>query len=59
MNLWIARDSNGDLFLYDKKPECYDTFFMGDEVTYVWGLPNEMYPEVTFGNSPLALVIEN
>lgn len=59
MNAWIARDSCGDLFLYDKKPECYGDYFMGDDVTFVCCLPDEMYPEVTFGNSPLELVIEH
>lgn len=59
MNAWIARDSSGDLYIYDSKPECCGTYFAGDDVTVVCCLPNKMYPDVTFGNSPLELVINS
>lgn len=59
MNAWIARNSTGDLYLYDSKPECYGTYFMADDVTFVCCLPKEMYPDVTFENSPLKLVVKS
>ena len=58
MKLWIARDLNGDLCLYDRKPK------LSEEVEGVWVcsqygefvnvivLPSEYFPEVTFENSP-------
>lgn len=58
MNAWIARDSCGDLYIYDAKPERYDTYFMGDDVTFVCCLPKNMYHNVTFENSPLELVVK-
>ena len=59
MKFWIARDLNGDLCLYDKKPK------LSEEIEGVWvcgqygepvnviALPFEYFPEVTFDNSPI------
>ena len=53
MKLWIARDQNGDLFLYPIKPDRYVTeyyvFFNGDDW---WNIDSDLFPEVTFENSP-------
>ena len=54
MKLWIARDQNGDLFLYPIKPDRYVTeyyvFFNGDDW---WNIDSDLFPEVTFENSPM------
>ena len=53
MKMWIARDQNGDLFLYPIKPDRYVTeyyvFFNGDDW---WNIDSDLFPEVTFENSP-------
>lgn len=53
MKLWIARDKNGLLTIYNEKPELYDgEYWDGDYNTQVIDIPKEMFPEVTFENSP-------
>ena len=58
MKLWIARDKDSSLCLYSKEPK------LSEEIEGVWVcsqygypvevtvLPSEMFPEVTFENSP-------
>ena len=58
MKLWIARDKDGCLCLYSKKPK------LSEEIEGLWVcsqygdlvevsvLPSEMFPEITFENSP-------
>ena len=67
MKFWIARDLDGYLSLYSKKPK------LSEEVEGIWVcsqygelvnvivLPSEYFPEVTFNNSPqeVELVIKN
>jgi hypothetical protein len=61
--LWIARDKSGDLFFYLSKPELsesgdYFVDVMNDDYDTDYGsteLPKEMYPTVTFENSPVVL----
>ena len=51
MKMWIARDANDSLALYEKEP----TLVVGQIWTggcSIWINPNE-YPEVTFENSPM------
>ena len=57
--LWIARDKNGQLFLFEVKPhiEDQDTWYCDDYSNY-WQIPEELYPEVTFENSPRRLIIK-
>lgn len=53
MKLWIARDKNGLLTVYNEKPELhYVEYWDGDYGTQVIDIPKEMFPEVTFENSP-------
>jgi hypothetical protein len=53
MKLWIARDYNGELYLYTKKPkfgsDADKGFFYGDDW---WEIDRNLFPEVTFENSP-------
>ena len=53
MKLWIARDKNGSLTVYNTKPKLYfDDFWDGDYSTHYIDLDKDMFPEVTFENSP-------
>ena len=52
MKLWIARDSNNELFLYASKPICGEDgiFRMNDDD--IIKLDSNEYTVVTFKNSP-------
>jgi hypothetical protein len=63
--LWIARDkekNDGEpnLFLFTEKPVKRGDYFY-NEGNFYTDIPNKMFPEVTFENSPmkLTLTIEN
>lgn len=50
MKLWIARDKDGLIYLYMKKPVLITHYF---DVKYLIGEVNKTsFPEVTFENSP-------
>ena len=55
MKLWIARDNDGSLYLYDQRP------VLNTLINEVWectkfgnwyDIDNSLFPEVTFENSP-------
>lgn len=63
MAFWIARNKNGDLYLYYDEPEKRDDYFSTIETyngkTFLGArhkpkskIPNNLFPEVTFENSP-------
>lgn len=53
MKLWIARDKNGALALYTVKPTlCYNKQYEGTYDSQMIDLDEELFPEVTFENSP-------
>lgn len=62
MKFWIARDENGKLWLFDKKPilrhknekDCfkYSWFDMDEDGLWNSAMKDEFFPEVTFENSP-------
>ena len=62
-NLWIARDENGGLYLYNNKPI---TQIFGKEIFFKSNdgdnseikIDSNLYPEVTFENSPQQLEIK-
>ena len=58
--LWVARDSNGELFIYSEKPiRDYDCFiYQNNDDLNACMLPDNLYPEVTFENSPKQLIIK-
>lgn len=62
MKLWIARDEDGDLFLYNQKPSILKTgvdpwdCFQAPNKEFL-SIPNELFPEVTFENSPQEIEI--
>lgn len=51
--LWVARDNNGELYLYNEKPECYND----SKVWFACGicakLDNNLFPDLTFEDEPL------
>lgn len=53
MKLWIARDKDGELYLYPSKPIKGDYRFVCGYVyeDYI-NLNGDEFPEVTFENSP-------
>lgn len=58
--LWIARDKDNSLFIYSKKPiKNYNSYIYaaGDDLNSV-SIPEELYPELTFENSPKQLIIK-
>lgn len=60
MKLWVARDKNGELYLYKGIPELVkieenigDEFWQDSSADgYYCYLDNNEFPEVTFENSP-------
>ena len=52
MKLWIARDKNGELYLYNMMPEEHEEYFVERSGHRSLPLDDEYFPEVTFENSP-------
>ena len=49
MEIWTARDKNGDLFLFRLEPTRDTDVFMGGVFMEI---ENYLFPEVTWENSP-------
>lgn len=58
MEIWIARDKTGDLYLYDKKPKKIKDvgMFMGSRDCML--VTDPLFPSVTWENSPQKVTIE-
>lgn len=50
MKLWIARDANGELYLYEMEPIGTFDYFYSSYVSIK--IDKNLFPEVTFENSP-------
>lgn len=57
LELYIARDKDNSLYLYQGKPIKYSDVFREVLGKQVLAIPNELYPEVTFDNSPKRIKI--
>ena len=57
---WIARDKNGELFIYTSKPQRdKDEFLLIDKNSDCFEIDNnDLYPEVTWENSPKELIVK-
>lgn len=56
MKMWIARDLDGSLALYEREPKLVvDQIWTGG--CSIWISPKE-YPEVTFENSPMEVELK-
>lgn len=65
MELWIARDGDGSLYLFDDEPVLrgndntdYLYFESKDLMKVFIKLPRDYFPEVTFENSPQQVEIK-
>lgn len=60
MNLWIARDKNGELYIYCNKPELdkiAKIFYATSDDVDPCQIDEVFYPEVTYENSPKKLLV--
>lgn len=46
--LWVARDNNGNLYLYNEKPEYYNDFKVWFTVGICAKLDNNLFPDLTW-----------
>lgn len=56
--IWIARDNTDldNLYLYLEKPHLKDDAWLdSSDKGYFMNIPSELYPEITFKNSPQIL----
>lgn len=60
MKLWIARDKDGMLYLYENKPKIAysNANYFDDDNGVCYNLPIGLFPEVTFENSPQEVEVE-
>ena len=59
MKLWIARDKDALLYLYEQKPQLTRWGnWMNANSMYFAKLPMSAFPEVTFENSPQEIEIK-
>ena len=59
-NVWIARDKNGTLAIFENKPILdYDNAWYCEYADEAFStINNELFPEITFENSPKQLIIK-
>lgn len=53
MTIWIARDHDGSLYVYRKKPLHNGGKTFIAQSSQWWRIDKNEYPEVTFENSPM------
>ena len=62
MIVWISRDADGGLFMFSQKPERQDNWFVAvknkPEPLSWWELPESLFPDVTWENSPKSYMLE-
>lgn len=59
MKAWIARDKDGELYMFSHLPIlCRNTYFIASDGTNSMKLDRNMFPEVTFEESPKKLKIK-
>ena len=52
MEMWIARDKDGTLYISEEKPQLHIDYFDTELGTFYSEIPSGLFPEVTFENSP-------
>lgn len=57
MKLWIARDKDTSLWLYENKPKRENREFYGTDNVHISGL-SHCFPEITWENSPQEVEIK-
>ena len=53
MKVWIARDRSGGLWMYERKPQRVGESFIQRQNSQMYGIDDNLFPEVTFENSPM------
>lgn len=56
MKMWIARDKSGRLYMYGEKPTLIENAYYFGTLSCI--LDKEMFPEVTFENSPMQVELK-
>ena len=54
--MWIARDLDGELYLYNSKPIKKDGYFVGEESLQI---NPKIYPNLTYEKSPMYVKLTN
>ena len=52
---WVARDEDGNLFMYSTNPERIETMWMGEAANF--DLRNYLFPDLTWESDPLPVEI--
>lgn len=52
---WVARDEDGNLFMYSTKPERIGTMWMGEFANF--DLRNNLFPDLTWDDEPIEVEI--
>lgn len=50
--MWIARDLNGDLYLYEEEPIQVGEFYFNTRCTNHMELDEKLFPELSYENGP-------
>lgn len=60
MKMWLARDKNGFLYLFKKKPTLltFEGNLVFDSNSEYFGIDEDLHPEITFENSPQQVEIK-
>lgn len=56
--LWVARDNNGELYLYNEKPEYYNKSKVWSAGGICAKLDNNLFPELTWEDEPIEVVLQ-
>ena len=51
--LWVARDCNGELYLYNEKPEYYNSLEVWFSYRICSKLDNNFFPNLTWKDEPI------
>ena len=57
-SIWIARDKDGSLYLYEGKPYRKGYVWMYRYEHEPYEIDNDWFPEITWENEPIELVIK-
>lgn len=55
--LWVARDNNGKLYLYNEKPKYYNDLKVWFSGKMCAKLDNNIFPDLTYEDEPLEVML--
>lgn len=56
--MWVARDKDGEVYLYDAYPEKKSEYFVYRAGYNTMKLDEKLFPEVTWENSPVRVELK-